>query len=479
MKFILFFLVLLSFVLSSCGSYSSKYDKIKQGVVFYPTSDFWKKDTSANHYFNQPLDSVKELLNYDTTRLNRFLVRIEGVGCVLPDVIHPNSFYRDGQIVDVKYQESDLSPAKAPFWTCRFNTHDKLFQETVYKAEVDIITRKYQNPVTFILGWIQICVSLCVIALILYVWITFHRRQKGTNLKPLGERLRQDAGIAFLAAALFFWAVIGLIRIESDNAAISDIMTRVFSMVNNALFLLALPYFRHGVSHFKKYSQTYLLIGSCLVLVSLLTMISTAISPNQYKNIFKLFDVIYSTAVLVLLGWLFIASFHKRNLDGIAVLSGIITIGAVYTQIIPHFPDFNFASGLFRPICYFTTFVMFTTLLVALTFSWYNEEMVKEAIDKTTEKFARMQELILDKSKSKEEKYSALEQSLSDDDMELAFTGFACVQASNSNVIIQSSRYMTAKKSYQMGQISHADFLLTKNQVVAALLALLKELFPE
>jgi hypothetical protein len=38
---------------------------------------------------------------------------------------------------------------------------------------------------------------------------------------------------------------------------------------------------------------------------------------------------------------------------------------------------------------------------------------------------------------------------------------------------------MTAKKSYQMGQISQADFLLTKNQVVAALLALLKELFPE
>ena len=322
-------------------------------------------------------------------------------------------------------------------------------------------------------------VSLCVIALILYLWIASHSRQKGANLKPLGERLRQDAGIVFLAAALFFWAVIGLIRIESDNITISEIMTRIFSLVNNALFLLALPYFRHGISHFKKHSQTYLLIGAGLILVSLLIMLSLAISPDQYKSSFKWFDVTYSTVVLGLMGWLLIASFFKRNLPGIAFLAGLITIGAIYTQIVPHFPAFNFAAGLFRQVCYFTTFVMFTTLLVALTFSWYNEEMVKEAIGETNEKYARMQEIMLDESITGQEKRKVLNKSLSDGEMELAFTGFASVQDTDNTVILQSSRYMTAKKSYQTGQISHADFLLTKNQVVMALQSLLKELFPE
>ncbi|MBC7775934.1 MAG: hypothetical protein H7246_10910, partial [Phycisphaerae bacterium] len=462
----------------SCGSYSNPYDKIKQGVVFYPPDDFWKKDTS-NYYFNQPLYSVKRLLNYDTTRPNRFLVRMHGLGCIFPELMHRDSFYKEGEIVDVQYRENDFS-IKGNSWTCRFNTQ-KLDWEKVYLIKADIITRKYHIPGNFILGWLQMSVSLCVIALILYVWLAFHNRQKPSNPQPLGERLRQDAGIVFLAAALFFWAVIGLIRIEGNNSDISEIMTRMFSLTNNALFLLALPYFRHGISHFKKYSRTYLFAGSALIMISLLIMLSIAISPNQYKGEFKWFDVIYSSCVLGLMGWLLIASFWKRNLPGIALLAGIIAVGAIYAQVVPHLPAFNFAAGLFRHVCYYTTFVMFTTLLVALTFSWYNEEMVKEAIDETNTKFARMQELILNESAAIREKREALEKSVGDAELELAFAGLDFVSnmdtATRDELLMLRSRYISARREYHSGKIKSPDFYHERQGVAEGLLDMIKRLF--
>lgn len=446
-------------------------------MIFYPPADFWNSD-SANHYFSQPLDSIKAFLHHDTIRPNRFLVRLHGVGCVLPELIRHDYFYRNGDIVDLKYRECDFSK-KAKSWSCRFNLQTPL-QEKLYLSDVEIMPRKYHNPGNFILGWLQMAVSLCVIGLILYVWVAFHSRQKPANPQPLGERLRQDAGVLFLAAALFFWAVIGLIRIESDNSAISDIMTRWFSLTNNALFLLALPYFRHGVSHFKKHSRTYLFAGVALVLTSLLILLSIAFSPDKYKDEFKWFDVCYSTAVLGLMGWLLIASFWKRNLPGIAVLAGVITLGAIYTQIIPHIPIYSFAAGLFRHVCYYTTFVMFTTLLVALTFSWYNEEMVNEVMDK----FAQIQEVLLSKNLSNLEKNEALEKALGEDEIEVVFTGLDCARGemdemSLAHLVLLRNRYFSSRKEYHTGKIDHADFRKERIGVVDGLHNLIKSVLPK
>jgi hypothetical protein len=479
MKFISFLSILALLILTSCGAFNNHYDKIRQGVIFYPPEDFWVNDTT-NHYFNQPLDSVKRLLKHDSLRPNRFLVRLHGIGCIFPALIAHDSSYKAGEIVDVQYCENDFLGKKSS-WICRFNTQ-KLDWEKVYLIKADILTRKYHTPGNFILGWLQMCVSLCVIALILYVWLAFHSRQKPNNPQPLGERLRQDAGIVFLAAALFFWAVIGLIRIEGNNSDISEIMTRIFSLTNNVLFLLALPYFRHGVSHFKRHSRTYLFAGSVLILISLLIMLSIAISPNQYKDEFKWFDITYSSCVLGLMGWLLIASFWKRKLPGIAVLAGIITVGAIYAQIVPHLPAFNFAAGLFRLVCYYTTFVMFTTLLVALTFSWYNEEMVKAAIDETNAKFVRMQELILDGSVSNPQKREALEKAIGDAEVEVVFMGLDFVpdldDATRDELLLLRSRYISARREYHTGRNNGSDFERVQAGVAQGLLTLIKRLFP-
>jgi hypothetical protein len=182
------------------------------------------------------------------------------------------------------------------------------------------------------------------------------------------------------------------------------------------------------------------------------------------------------------MGWLLMASFWKRKLPGIAVLAGIIALGAIYAQIVPHLPAFNFAAGLFRHVCYYTTFVMFTTLLVALTFSWYNEEMVKVAIDETNSKFLRMQEIILDESAKHPKKRDALEKAIGDAELEVVFMGLDFVpdldDATRHELLLLRSRYISARREYHTGRSPVSDFERVQAGVAEGLLTLIKRLFP-
>lgn len=471
MKSSLFFAALALSILCGCSQYNTGYDTVSQGVVFYPPADFWQPD-STNRYISATPDSILRLANQDSSRQHRYLVRIHGIGCVFPATVYPDTLRQIAEVVDVLYRKTDLDTG---FWNCRFQPAGA-YSEKVFVAQVTISDRAYPIPANFIFGWLQMGVSIFVMALMLYIWFSFHYRQSPQHSVSLLERLKQDFGVVFLALALFFWAVTGLIGMEHNDPDTKEIMIRFFSLTNNTLFLLALPSFRYGIAHFQKHREWYVFGGAALILFSLLIMVSIAVAPTRFKDTFKLFDILFSVGVLVLMGWLLIASFWRRDLKGISVLAFCVVLGALCAQLIPHLPGFRIAAGLFQPIVYLTTFVLFSILLVALTFSWYTEEMVQQTADKYTD----LQAFVQDTGKSDQEKREKLQAALGSDDLEVVFSAVACMPgldaAAREEWIALRSRYVSAKKEYHAGRGSSSDFQTARAQVVAGLQGLIARL---
>lgn len=471
MKSPLFFAAFALLTFYGCAPFTTGFDTVSQGVVFYPSADFWQND-STNRYINASPDSIERLAGYDSLRQHRYLIRIHGIGCVFPATSYPDTLRKTADIVDMLYRKDDL---KNGYWNCRFQPTGA-YSEKVFVAPVTISDRAYPIPANFIFGWLQMGVSLFVMVLMLYVWFSFHYRQSRQNTDSLLERLKQDFGVVFLATALFFWAITGMIGIENNDPDNKEIMIRFFSLTNNTLFLLALPSFRYGIAHFRKHREWYVLGGAALILFSLLIMVSIAIAPARFRNEFKGFDILYSAGVLVLMGWLLVASFWKRDLKGISVLAFVVLLGALCAQLIPHLPGFPIAAGMFQPICYLTTFVLFSTLLVALTFSWYTEEMVQQ----TADKHADLQALVQDTGISNREKREKLQAALGNDDLDVVFSAVACLPGLDTTVreewIALRSRYVSAKKEYHAGRGSSSDFQTGRARVVAGLNMLIERL---
>lgn len=474
MKSPLVFAALALFSLLGCSPYNTGFDTVSQGVVFYPPADFWKND-STNRYINAYPDCIKRLVRHDSLRHYRYLVRINGIGCVFPATAYPDTLRQTADVVDVLYRKADLGNGH---WPCRFDSTGP-FSENVFVAPVTLSDRKYPIPANFIFGWVQMGVSLFVMALMLYIWFSFHYRQSHQSAVPLLERLKQDFGVVFLAMALFFWAVTGLIGIENTDPGNKEVMIRFFSLTNNTLFLLALPSFRYGIAHFRKHREWYVFGGGALILFSLMIMVSIAVAPARFKDEFKWFDILYSVGVLVLMGWLLVASFWRRDLKGVAALAFVVAAGTLCAQLTPHLPGFRIAAGLFQPICYLTTFVLFATLLVALTFSWYSEEMVQQTVDR----FANIQAFVQDLGKNNREKREKLEASISDADLDVAFAGTACVPglaaAARAELVALRGQYASVKKEYHAGRIPGSDFQTAKARVVAGLLTLIGLALPD
>ncbi len=474
MKSPLLFVTLALLTLLGCSPYNTGFDTVGQGVVFYPPDAFWEPD-STNAYISAPPDSLARLARYDSSRQHRYLVQIHGIGCVLPATQYPDTLRPAAKVVDVLYRKSDFNNG---YWNCRFQPTGA-YSEKVFVVPITISDRKYPIPANFIFGWLQMSVSVFVMALMLYIWFAFHYRQSRQNAVPLLERLKQDFGVVFLAMALFFWAITGLVGIENNDPNHKEIMIRFFSLTNNNLFLLALPGFRYGIAHFRKHREWYVFGGAILILFSLLIMVSIAIDPGSFKDAFKWFDILYSVGVLTLLGWLLLASFWKRELRGISVLALVVILGTLYAQVVPHVPGVRIATGLFHPICYLTTFVLFSTLLVALTFSWYTEEMVQQ----TAEKYAGLQAAMQAANISNREKREKLQAAIANDQLELAFSALACLPgigaADREEWIALHSRFTSTKKDYHAGRAAGADFQTVRAQVVGGLLGLIERLLPD
>ncbi|MFM9947452.1 MAG: hypothetical protein ACKV1O_05895 [Saprospiraceae bacterium] len=458
-------LLIIVTIITLCACEGPGFKKKQQGSVIEVSGNFWK-DSILISALKLKCDSISNGLIVQVDSINYFLFSTDTI-------------YRSGNIVSI-YTGDNIKNIVLPNWP------KVLASDTLKYGDIYIQKPKH-NERQFILGWLQMTISLCVIFIILSIWINFHIKQMPQIIiEDLIKILIADKGILFISLALFFWATTGIIRIygsneNSEEISFADILIRIFSLTNNMFFLLSLPYFRHGVEHFRQYKTYYGLFAGALFLFSFFSILAVGIDPKHLKSM-KVFDVSYSALVLTLLGYILYKSFSNRGFKAISKLTVLITIGVVFAQVVPHFPEVRIALGNTGHIIYHTTFIITTTLLVTLIFSWYNEEreqMIRED-------FLKLQEVVLEKDESKlslNEKHKILKQALAKGYVEQVLNALLSMPEKTTEdeqaLILQSANYHNSKRENMLGTITYAELSLNLSKLHALLDDFINKWFPK
>jgi len=196
----------------------------------------------------------------------------------------------------------------------------------------------------------------------------------------------------------------------------------------------------------------------------------------------KVFDVSYSALVLTLLGYILYKSFSNRGFKAISKLTVALTIGVVFAQILPSFPVLRIAFGDTFHIIYHTTYIITTTLLVALMFSWYNEEreqMIKDG-------FLNLQEVVLEKDETilgSNKKHKTLKDALSKGYVEQVLSALISSPEKDAEdvkvLIIQSGNYNKVKRDYMAGTITHTEYTHFLSKLISVLDDFINKWFPK
>lgn len=395
---------------------------------------------------------------------NLFLIRVNDTTCIYPLNAIADTSISAGEIVDVLYNAGSVDFHKPPKDTILIGSK----KEWLYKTEIKIRKKMY-NDLNFVLGWLQMTISLFVICITFSVWIIFHsKNHQDENLQEFIGRLRKDRGVIYINLALFFWAAIGLIQIYAPNSGTKEIMVRIFSISNNLLFVLSFPHFNHSVNHFKRNKWLYDIVAVLLSIVTVIIFYKLMTGDATSAPALKDFDILYSVFVLATFGYILHRSFSVRKFKLISKLAVLLILGAILAQISPHITGMLVILGNFQQINYYTTFVMITTMLVALMFSWYNEQR-ENAIN---ESYVDLQAFILDDTNSNKSKNTFLSNVNSKGEIELVLNALFTVihdQNSKNELVIIRSNFIQVKKDFHLNKINYSEYMSYRSKYCGAL----------
>ncbi len=214
-------------------------------------------------------------------------------------------------------------------------------------------------------GWWQFSVCLFAFAGLMTIWWHIGRKQ-------------QDFGQVWLALSILCWSFSGLGEVILDRTIGASTTNNllegwrsVFSLLNSLFILLALPWFRYIPSKIAPLveSDYWRWIVGLPFLFSLIPTIRILLTGNSSSNHFiRELDVYYAFLTLPFLGAILWQSFSKRRLIGLAYLSIIAILFAVFAQLCKttnHTSYLLIFSAIFK-----TNLIM---IFFALALSWVKE----------------------------------------------------------------------------------------------------------
>ena len=231
-------------------------------------------------------------------------------------------------------------------------------------------------------GWWQLMVGTFSCIALLAIWNHITQDQ---------ESKEKDFGLVWLALAVLAWAMSGIVDIFYVNDLLKNNSTTIhnttyeglrsiFSMLNSALILLALPCFRHipkAINRIVKSETWRFLVITTFIFSALITMlmILDVIVPSKVAFINSA-DLIYAVFTLIFLGLVLWSSFEKRGLKSLAYLSAICIACTLVAQVLK-LEDAQFWRIFFS--CTFKTILIM--LFFALALTWV-EELSKSYLPK-------------------------------------------------------------------------------------------------
>ncbi len=232
-------------------------------------------------------------------------------------------------------------------------------------------------------GYWQIVV--CTFAFI--ALFAIHRRTTKNQ-----ERRQRDNGLLWLSLAILTWSFSGLIDVNYAHAlTLTDPVPQtsyqglrsIFSIVNSAFILLALPQFKHiprPIQYLIKSDGWRLTVGVSFALSAIMTLMMylDLIIPSQ-PNFIYFIDLLYAIFTLSFLGIILWSSFAKRGLKILAYLSALSILFTLIAQF-QKLDEEIFWSIFFN--CIFKTILI--VLFFALALSWV-EELAKKFIPEPTD----------------------------------------------------------------------------------------------
>lgn len=212
-------------------------------------------------------------------------------------------------------------------------------------------------------GWWQFSVCLFAFAGLMTIWWHIGRKQN-------------DFGQVWLAVSILCWSFSGLgeVLLDSELATSQDQhllggCRSIFSLLNSLFILLALPWFRYIPSKIESLikSDYWQWIVGLPFLFSLIPTIRWSLTGGGNDFIREL-DVYYAFFTLPFLGAILWQSFSKRRLVGLAYLSILVILLAVFAQICK-ITDYTKYLVIFSAI-FKTNLIM---IFFALALSWVKE----------------------------------------------------------------------------------------------------------
>lgn len=349
----------------------------------------------------------------------------------------------------------------------------------VTSVAVDLKLFGFPSLAKAISNWTQMGITIGSSIVMLLLWFIFHfRRNKqsaewhkkaegdhGKDLvirRSLLDDLSADIGVFFLVLALLFWAATGVI--ELGNSTSKDAFIRVFSLCNNTAFLLALPYFKYGVSHFANWKKFYTVIGISLALVTLYVLYRVALEEN-FTGL-KTFDRLYSVTILLIIGGHMVASFIKRQHETIAIVTGLVVLTVIYGQVAAPL-SLSAPYPVAHTVAYHTSYYLFLLLLVGMTFTWYSEEITAQI----KSDFLTLQ-AIFQEDAPMEEKCKQAEMALARGEVEQVLSAFLSAPGTDKDTrhgwINLSARYQMVRKEHRFGLIPTVEYTIEYNRIVQA-----------
>ena len=188
-------------------------------------------------------------------------------------------------------------------------------------------------------------ISLIGAILLLAIYYNIRRRFRA-QIGDEGSHSGVDRGLLYLSFALFTWVVAGVSGFfysVSDTAWLISpmIVTNLFSVFNNAFFLIALYYFDNAPSFIYRNRRNNWLLLSLILVVAIFSLIlsdTTATLSGVQIRIHTLPDFLFSLFLSILLAYTLYKTFMVRGLRVVAAISVLVISGLLISQI-PEFYD--------------------------------------------------------------------------------------------------------------------------------------------